>query len=57
MWKTLLINIIVRAGSDFIIKLLRTGADVLESRKDNDFADAGSVKSILSGVKVNGKNS
>ena len=55
--QTILIQILIKVGSSILIELLRKGADELERRKDNDFQQAGEVKSILSGVNVNGKTS
>lgn len=55
--KTILINILIKVGSNMLINLLRKGADELEKRGDNDFYKAGDIKQLLDGVQINGKNS
>ena len=55
--KTILIQILIKVGSNLLINILRSGADELERRKDNDFSKATDVKQLLDGVSVNGKAS
>lgn len=55
--KTILIQILIKVGSDLLINLLRHGADELERRKDNDFGKAAAIKDALDGVNINGKAS
>ena len=52
--KNLLISILIKVGSNFLINLMRAGADELEKRKDNDFNSADVIKDTLGGVKING---
>lgn len=54
--KTILIQIIIKVGSSLLINLLRSGADELERRKDNDFDKATAIKDALDGVNINGKS-
>ena len=55
--KNLLISILIKVGSNFLINLMRAGADELEKRKDNDFNSADVIKDTLGGVKINGRAS
>lgn len=55
--KNLLIGILIKVGSNFLINLMRAGADELEKRKDNDFNSADIIKDTLGGVKINGRAS
>ena len=55
--KTILIQILIKVGSNLLINLLRSGADELERRKDNDFDKATIIKDALDGVNINGKSS
>ena len=55
--KTILIQIMIKVGSNLLISLLRHGADELERRKDNDFSKAAAIKDVLDGVNINGKAS
>ena len=55
--KTILIQILIKVGSNLLINLLRYGADELERRKDNDFSKATDIKQLLDGVNINGKTS
>ena len=54
--KNLLISILIKVGSNFLINLMRAGADELEKRKDNDFNSADIIKDTLGGVKINGRS-
>lgn len=53
--KQLLIKILLKVGSDLLINFLKSGADELERRKDNDFESSGKIKQHLSGISVDGK--
>ena len=55
--KTILIQILIKVGSNLLINLLRHGADELERRKDNDFSKAAVIKDALDGININGKTS
>ena len=55
--KTILIQILIKVGSNILVNLLRSGADELERRKDNDFDKATIIKDALDGVNINGKSS
>ena len=55
--KTILIQILIKVGSNILVNLLRYGADELERRKDNDFDKATIIKDALDGVNINGKSS
>ena len=55
--KSLIIGILIKVGSNFLINLMRAGADELEKRKDNDFNSANVIKDALGGVKINGRAS
>ena len=53
--KQLLIKILLKVGSDLLINFLKSGAEELERRKDNDFESAGKIKQHLQGVSIDGK--
>lgn len=54
--QAILIKILVQVGSNLLINLLRSGADELQKRKDNDFSNADTIKTALDGVVINGRN-
>lgn len=49
--KTLLINLVLKFGTELIIILIRKAADELERRKDNDFNKSNVIQSLMNGVK------
>lgn len=53
--KQLLIKILLKVGSDLLIKFLKSGADELQRRQDNDFDSADDIKRKLEDVNVNEK--
>lgn len=53
--QAILINLLIKVGSNILIGLLRSGADELQKRRDNDFNDADKIKDALSGVVINGR--
>lgn len=55
--KKILIQILIKVGSSLLINIMRSGADELERRKDNDFDKATIIKDALDGVNINGKSS
>ena len=53
--KQLLVKILLKVGSDLLIKFLKSGADELQRRQDNDFHSADDIKRKLEDVNVNKK--
>lgn len=53
--KALLIKILLKVGSDFLLNFLKRGAEELEKRNDNNFESAAEVKQLVEGVEVGKK--
>lgn len=53
--KELLVKILLKVGSDLLVNFLKSGAEELERRKDNDFESAGKIKEHLTGISIDGK--
>lgn len=53
--KQLLVKILLKVGSDLLINFLKSGAEELERRKDNDFKSASNIKQHLEDVTVERK--
>lgn len=53
--QAIIIQILIKVGSSLLIDLMRSGADELQKRIDNDFNDADKIKDVLSGVVINGR--
>lgn len=53
--KALLVKILLKVGSELLINFLKSGAEELEKRKDNDFQQASSIKQTLESVNVRKK--
>jgi hypothetical protein len=54
--QAIIIQILIKVGSSLLIDLMRSGADELQKRRDNDFNDADKIKDVLSGVIINGRH-
>lgn len=53
--KAILVKILLKVGSELLINFLKSGAEELQKRNDNDFQQADNIKQTLESINVRKK--